>query len=74
MRRIHLLGLALLLGVQLLLSACATVRPYEREYLALRIMDFNQAKSEEATERHWVETLEGSTGGMGGSGGGCACN
>lgn len=58
----------------LLLNACAAVKPYEREHLALRIMDFKQAQGEEATERHWLETLEGSTGGMGGSGGGCACN
>jgi hypothetical protein len=58
----------------LLLNACASVKPYEREHLAKRIMDFNKVVNEEATERHWVETLEGSTGGMGGSGGGCACN
>lgn len=58
----------------LLLNACAAVKPYEREHLACRIMDFKQAQSEEATERHWLETLEASTGGMGGSGGGCACN
>lgn len=69
-------GWLMLLAVSamLLLNACAAVKPYEREQLALRIMDFNQAQSEEATERHWLETLEGSTGGMGGSGGGCACN
>ncbi len=64
----------LLLGLQCLISGCATVKPYEREYLAQRIMDFDKEKIEEAKERHWLETLEGSTGGVGGSGGGCACN
>jgi len=73
MRR-KLVGLLLSLAAGALLQACAAVKPYEREHLAKRIMDFNKVTSEEATERHWLETLEGSTGGMGGSGGGCACN
>lgn len=71
-KRSHLLlAIAMLLA---LLQACAAVKPYEREHLAKRIMDLNKVAGEEATERHWLETLEGSTGGMGGSGGGCACN
>jgi len=73
MRRLPV-RLFLLLVAAALLQACAAVKPYEREHLAKRIMDFNKVTSEEATERHWLETLEGSTGGMGGSGGGCACN
>ncbi len=76
MKRNHLLFVMILLlrGLQGLFSGCAAVKPYEREYLAQRIMDFDKEKIEEAKERHWLETLEGSTGGMGGSGGGCACN
>ncbi|MCL4706076.1 DUF4266 domain-containing protein [bacterium] len=68
------LRLVLFLAMAILLSACAAVKPYQREHLALRIMDFNKELPEEAIERHWIETLEASTGGMGGSGGGCACN
>ncbi|MDZ7361223.1 MAG: DUF4266 domain-containing protein [candidate division KSB1 bacterium] len=64
----------LLLAIQFFAGGCAAVKPYERELLAQRIMDFDKAKTEEAKERHWLETLEGSTGGLGGSGGGCACN
>jgi hypothetical protein len=63
-----------LLTLRFLVSGCATVKPYERELLAQRNMDFDKAKAEEAKERHWLETLEGSSGGIGGSGGGCACN
>jgi hypothetical protein len=76
MKRAHRILLAglLFLALQFLASGCATVKPYEREFLAQRIMDFDTAKIEETKERHWLETLEGSTGGMGGSGGGCACN
>ena len=75
MQRIRsLLFILSLSASMLLISACAAVKPYEREHLALRLMDFKQAQAEEATERHWLETLEASTGGMGGSGGGCACN
>ncbi len=55
-------------------TGCATVRPYQREYLASRIMDFDKEASEQALDRHWLETREGSSGGIGGSGGGCACN
>lgn len=73
-RKIPMFNSALLLGLAFLLSACAAVKPYEREHLALRIMDFNKELPEEAIERHWIETLEASTGGVGGSGGGCACN
>lgn len=74
MRRTRIAILFMTALLSLLLQACASVKAYEREHLAKRIMDFNKATSEEATERHWLETLEGSTGGMGGSGGGCACN
>ncbi len=71
--RIVLAGFALLAG-QFFANGCATVKPYERELLAQRIMDFDKARAEGAKERHWLETLEGSSGGIGGSGGGCACN
>ena len=76
MKRAYLFFLLafVLLILQIIAVGCATVKPYERELLAQRIMDFDKAKIEEAKERHWLETLEGSTGGMGGSGGGCACN
>jgi hypothetical protein len=75
MKRNYLYFLSgLLLILQCLIAGCASVKPYQREYLAQRIMDFNKETDEEAKERHWLETLEGSTGGMGGTGGGCACN
>ncbi|HHL71073.1 MAG TPA: DUF4266 domain-containing protein [Bacteroidetes bacterium] len=57
-----------------LLNGCAAVKPFEREYLGLKIMDFAFEARENAVESHWLETLEGSSGGSGGSGGGCACN
>jgi hypothetical protein len=71
-----LLAIGLPLIFMLLASAmgCVAVKPYQREYLADRIMDFNADQSEDGIERHWVETREGSSGGLGGSGGGCACN
>lgn len=71
-----LIALVAPLVFMLLMSAvgCVAVKPYQREYLADRIMDFNADQSEDGIERHWVETREGSSGGLGGSGGGCACN
>jgi hypothetical protein len=56
------------------LNGCASVRAYERERLADRIMLFDTDAAEAARELHWIEAREGSTGGTGGAGGGCACN
>jgi hypothetical protein len=64
----------LLLGFLALLGGCATVRPYEREFLADQIMLFEADAEEASRELHWIEAREGSTGGTGGAGGGCACN
>jgi hypothetical protein len=62
----------LLLAVFLTLAAgCASVRPYEKEFLADPIMTANQEN--EIRELKWLEAREGSTGGAGGAGGGCAC-
>jgi hypothetical protein len=55
-------------------AGCATVAPYQREYLADRIMDPSTMARERAAERHWVETREGAIGGPLGGSGGCACN
>ncbi len=66
----YLFGLSLLFA----LSSCVTVKPYEREFLADRVMDFDAFAEERAMERHFLETREGSIGGHGGAGGGCACN
>jgi hypothetical protein len=73
MRSRRLLGLGLWL-VALLGAGCAHVAPYQREFLADRIMDPAATGRERSTERHWLETREGATGGALGAGGGCACN
>jgi hypothetical protein len=56
------------------MSGCATVKAYEKENLADPIMSFKSDAIEGARELHWVEAREGSTGGIGAAGGGCACN
>jgi len=71
MRRGLLILLLALLGLE---SGCATVAPYQREFLADRIMDPAASARERAIERHWVDTREGASGGALGAGGGCACN
>lgn len=59
-----------------LLSAagCATVAPYERERLAKPDMDMSRNADAKAGEEHATAYREGSSGGMGSSGGGCGCN
>lgn len=56
------------------LSGCAVVKPWEREYLADPIMQFDYCKEEKAVKEHFLGTREGSTGSFGASGGGCGCN
>ena len=54
--------------------AATTVRAYEREHLADRIMSFKAEAKKDARMIKSFEAREGSTGGSGGAGGGCACN
>ncbi|MEK6758832.1 MAG: DUF4266 domain-containing protein [Deltaproteobacteria bacterium] len=56
------------------LSGCARVKPWEREYLADPIMQFDYNKEEKSVKEHFLGTREGSTGSFGVSGGGCGCN
>jgi hypothetical protein len=61
---------ALVLG----LSGCATVKPWEREYLAKKIMVFPEDADEDTLDLHMYEAREGASGGYGSAGGGCGCN
>jgi hypothetical protein len=62
--------LALLLGM----SACTTVRPWQKDRLAKRIMRFSPDPDEDELDLHMLEAREGSAGGYGSAGGGCGCN
>lgn len=55
-------------------GACATVAPYERERLARPDMEVGRNADAKAGEEHATAYREGSSGGMGSSGGGCGCN
>jgi Domain of unknown function (DUF4266) len=61
-------------GLLLAASACATVAPYERERLARPDMELGRNGDAHAGEEHATAYREGSSGGMGSSGGGCGCN
>ena len=60
--------LALLVG-----PGCG-VKAYQRGHLAKEIMQYERDSGEESRELKWFEAREGSNGGVGGAGGGCACN
>jgi len=64
---------ALLLG-SLLTAGCATVAPYERERLARPDMEAGRNPDAKAGPEHATAYREGSSGGLGASGGGCGCN
>ena len=65
--------LALAFPILLAGAGCATVRPYEKEHLADRIMVSTADTGAQMREMKWLDAREGSTGGVGGAGGGCAC-
>jgi hypothetical protein len=70
------LGLASALALLALgLPGCATVpvRPWQREHLVDPIVAFRAEAREDARKLKTFEAREGSTGGIGGAGGGCAC-
>ena len=71
-KRIQLL--LIFLAATAVLSGCADVQPWEKEYLADPIMQFDYNREETAVRDHFLATREGSTGGFGASGGGCGCN
>jgi hypothetical protein len=59
-----------------MLSACGrnAVRASEKEFLADRVMIFDENGQESGAEEHVLSNREGSTGGKGTGGGGCGCN
>lgn len=67
-------GLAAVIGFSVLGSTGCAVKAYERENLVDPIMQFQTDAKENAREMKWLEAREASTGGVGGAGGGCACN
>ncbi len=69
----HALRLGVLLAV-LSTAGCATVKPYEREYLSRPSMDLQREATEAKFYSHVLDAREGTTGGLGNAGGGCGCN
>jgi Domain of unknown function (DUF4266) len=69
-----LLLLASFAGTTLTGCAAKNVPAYQREHLVDRIMSFQADAKGDARRTKSFEAREGSTGGNGGAGGGCACN
>ena len=74
-RRVHpALSLALLALALAFPAGCAApTRAYQREHLVDPIMSFQAQARLDARKMKTFESREGSTGGIGGAGGGCAC-
>jgi len=67
------IGLLCLALISMISSSCARVKPWEREYLADEIMQFDPDHLQAEWSLHVQEVLEGARGGFNGSGGGCGC-
>jgi Domain of unknown function (DUF4266) len=61
------------LGLGLVLSACATVKPQDKELLADPAMVYGSGGAADAQEAHVLDNREGANEG-GAKGGGCGCN
>jgi len=57
-----------------LLGGCATVAPYQREYLAHPGMDLSREASAELFHQHVRDAREGGRISADSAGGGCGCN
>ena len=67
-------GLVATLGFALGASACATVRPEQRQLLADPVMQFKAGERDQRAKDHVLEYREGAIGGGSVKGGGCGCN
>ncbi len=61
-------------AASLLVSACAGVKPYERELLADPIMSFSRDALADQYMQHVYDVREGARGATTTQGGGCGCN
>lgn len=66
--------ISLIILVTLLLSACSTVKPWERSHLAKPNMQGSPIAQKAALDRHIYFSKEGASGGGEAAGGGCGCN
>ena len=64
----------LVLGLSVVASGCAIVRPWDRDLLAEKKMSLNPSPMIHAVDEHIYFSKEGSTGGDDLGGGGCGCN
>lgn len=72
----RLAAAALFLGALASLTGCAamSVKPWDRDLLAEKKMNFNPQPTHMALDDHIYFSKEGSTGGLNVGGGGCGCN
>jgi hypothetical protein len=64
----------LLLALPFCLAACASVKPWEKGYLAKPEMAFEPDPLEARQKAHLYASKEAAKGGSGVGGGGCGCN
>lgn len=64
----------LLLAGTMVMPGCAAVKPWEREHLARRDMQWDPDKLEATRRSHVYFSKEASLAGSGTGGGGCGCN
>jgi len=63
-----------LLGLTVLLSSCAAVKPWQRDITARKSMQLNKNPNLTAANDHVYFSKEAAAGGRSFDGGGCGCN
>lgn len=66
--------LMLVIVASLTLSACSSVKPWQRGYLSKDVMQTGQDPMASSLDNHIHFSKEGSSGGGEAAGGGCGCN
>lgn len=74
MKRTRLIFLLVAAGGLLFGSGCATVKPWQRGYLADYTMRSDRDELHVGMNEHMYFSREASSGGRGVGGGGCGCN
>jgi Domain of unknown function (DUF4266) len=64
----------MIIGLTVPVSACKTVEPWERAFLAKPYMEIDPNPLAREFSQHVYFSREGTYGGYGSSGGGCGCN
>ena len=70
---LRLVKVVIITAIFMMINSCISIMQYQRQFLGDPLMLFDDDSLEKDLNDHVFPRREGSSGGMGGSGGGCGC-